>query len=106
MPTDPSDIVERLHSNANSWCRSDAFDGRDNEEEARINHEAAAEITRLRAALAAKTEECARVADEDAKTAREEAELFSAKGDYTAANHYNGYADGCEEVAAAIRAME
>ena len=98
MTTDPNegergDIIERLNE-------LDRYDPK----LVPLHRAAVAEITRLRAALAAETERCARVADEVAKTAREEAALFSAKGDYTDANHYNGYADGCEEVAAVIRA--
>lgn len=50
MTTDQSDIVERLLSNAVSWLRDDAMEGRIGEEEARLNDEAAAEIMRLRAA--------------------------------------------------------
>lgn len=49
--TDQADIVERLLSNAVSWRRDDAMEGRVGEEEARLNDEAAAEITRLRELL-------------------------------------------------------
>lgn len=64
MSTESEDLVERLKSHATSWLRHDAFDGRDNEQEAIIIDEAAEEITRLRAALAAEKERCATFADE------------------------------------------
>jgi len=56
MTTDPSDIVERLLDVAD-------LDARAGEPLGKACREAAAEIERLRAALAAETEECARVAD-------------------------------------------
>ncbi len=56
MTTDQSDIVERLRGAAQGWRQEDALEYRVGEEEARLNDEAAAEITRLRAALAAERE--------------------------------------------------
>lgn len=106
MTTNPSDIVTQVEGHIGSYMRLCDALGLDpiGYDSTHVQTLAFDEIIRLNAALAAETERCARVADAVAKTAREEAALFSAKGDYTEANHYSGYADGCEEVAAAIRA--
>jgi len=76
------DIVERLRSKARDYVVSGGMlDG------GRLANDAADEIERLRSALAARTEECARVADEIARKG----------GD-------DGWRTG-KEIAAAIRAL-
>lgn len=78
--------------------------------------EAASEITRLQEALAAAEterdetrkkalEEAAQIADMMGIDSRTEATSRAADGDYSAANHFNAHGLGCEQVAAAIRAL-
>lgn len=104
--TEAPDIVERLRLNERmrrELASETAGERRDYLlEEARLNAEAAAEITRLRAALAARTEECAKVAEEMAVLAQS---LASA----TENNHmrYQRIAESAQSlsIAAAIRSI-
>lgn len=89
-----SDIVDRLRHIADLW---------EPDEKSSIQLEAAAEIERLRAALAARTEECARVAD------RELAKANAAMGlRDSASDSYRMWGvrrKSMQDIAAAIRAL-
>ena len=94
--SDQADIVERLGDLARFYLNEKPDDPISQEEREEIASElssAAAEIKRLRAALAERTEECARVADEFGKQARRRVEkadthwsLYTASGGISAAH--------------------
>lgn len=92
MTTEPSDIVESTPENLPDRLMAYHEMGKQKPHVLMMAPlvEAAAEITRLRAALAQRTEECARVAEEYAREARGHTEEESA----------------AENIAAAIRAMK
>ena len=75
------------------------------EEWPRIRADAKAYWAMLESAIRAdERERCAMVADELALQACEESVIQAGRRAYPAANHWSAHRDGCEEVAAAIRA--
>lgn len=70
-----------------------------------LNREAAAEITRLRAALMAERERCAKVADGFVETAQQGIDQLTAMGMADITGHHETFGRAARNIAIAIRAI-